>query len=123
VDNVALAHAVYDAAQAGDQALFLSYFAPDCVVWHNFDQVEQPIKEAAAALAAMAQHFSSLTYEERRYIPAPDGAVIQHVSRATLKDGRTVSIPTMQRMYISNGRIRRIEEYFDTRAASAAMGG
>jgi ketosteroid isomerase-like protein len=123
VDNAALAHAAWDAAAAGNIAGFLAFFAPDAVVWHNFDQVEQPIAEAAAQLGAMMQHFASISYEDRRYVSLPDGAVMQHVSRVTMKDGRKVNVHTMLRMHARDGRIQRVEEYFDAGAARAAMGG
>jgi len=123
MDNAALAHAAYDAAQGGDMAGFLACFTPDAVVWHNFDQAEQPIQAAVAQLGAMAQHFASMSYDDRRYVNLPGGAVLQHISRAVLKDGRVVAVPTMLRMYVSGGRISRLEEYFDTATASAAMGG
>jgi uncharacterized protein len=119
VDNIALAHAVFDAAAAGDSVRFLSYFTPNAVVWHNFDLVEQPIRDAAAALSAMRPYVTSLTYEDRRYMPAPGGAVLQHVSRVALKNGRTVDVHTMLRMYVSEGRVARLEEYFDSKAAGA----
>jgi ketosteroid isomerase-like protein len=123
LDNAALAHAAWDAAAAGNVAGFQAFFAPDAVVWHNFDQVEQPIAVAAAQLGAMMQHFASIAYEDRRYLPLPDGAVMQHVSCVTLKDGRQVRVHTMLRLYVRDGRIQRVEEYFDTAAARAAMGG
>jgi ketosteroid isomerase-like protein len=123
MDHAALAHAAWDAASAGDVARFQSYFAPDAVVWHNFDQVEQPIAVAAAQLGAMMQHVGSITYEDRRYVSLPDGAVMQHVSTVALKDGRKVPVHTKIRMYVRDGRIQRVEEYFDTAAARAAMGG
>jgi uncharacterized protein len=123
VDNAALAHAAFDAAAVGDVARFQSYFAPDAIVWHNFDQVEQPIQVAAAQLAGMMQHFASVSYEDRRYIAVPDGAVCQHTSTVTRKDGKVVKVYTMLRLHIRDGRIQRAEEYFDTGAASAAMGG
>jgi ketosteroid isomerase-like protein len=121
VDNAALAQAAFDAAAAGDVARFQSFFAPDAIVWHNFDQVEQPAAVAVAQLGGLLQMVAGVAYEDRRYLSVPDGAVLQHTSCVTRKDGKQVRVHTMIRMYVRDGLIQRIEEYFDTAAASAVM--
>lgn len=116
MNNIEIAHALYDALEAGDIQGFRSRFADNAIVWHNFDNVEQSIDQALANLHGMAQMFSALTYTERRYMATEDGAVLQHVGNSFLHDGRVIHTPIMQRMMIENGLVTRIEEYLDSTA-------
>lgn len=118
MDNTAIAHAIFDAAEARDVEKFLSYFAADAMSWHNFDAIDQPIAEAGAQLRELMKIMKSVTYVERRYIAIPDGAVLQHTTTAVLPDDSTISVPTMARIHIDgSGKVRRLEEYFDSRQA------
>jgi len=123
MNNVELAHKIYDALEQGDAKLFRSYFSDDATVWHNFDNKDQTIDEAVAQLEGMMQAFSGTLYKERRYMAVDDGAVVQHVSHSSLHDGTTLVTPMMQHIYIHDGLVQRIEEYFDTTQMAAAFGG
>jgi hypothetical protein len=50
-------------------------------------------------------------YEELRVAALDDGFVQQHVMRA---DSPKVDMPCMLRAWCANGRVTRIEEYFDS---------
>lgn len=121
MSNVDIAHALYDALEAGDVAGFRAMFSDDAIVWHNFDNIDQTIDEALAALGGMAQLFSSLQYTNRRYLEIDGGAILQHNGVSTLHDGRVMDSPIMQRIYISNGKVTRVEEYLDSAPMAALM--
>lgn len=113
MDDAELAHGLFNALEAGDFVQFAAFFKANAVIWHNFDNLEQSIAEAAAVLSDLRGRVESSRYAERRYFCAPGGAVAQHVVRVTRLDGRMVEIPAMLRIFIESGRISRIEEYFD----------
>lgn len=113
MDDAQLAHGLFDALDASDFDRFASFFAEDAVIWHNFDNLEQSVAEAAAVLSDLRHRVEKSRYEQRRYICAPGGAVAQHVVCVTRLDGRIVEIPAMMRIFIEGGKIHRIEEYFD----------
>lgn len=116
-DNAALTHAVFDALEAGDFGRFASCFQADAVVWHNFDGIDQPIAEVADVLGQVIAGEGPMTYEERRYLSLPGGAVAQHVVRIALADGSVREVPAMLRIHVRDGLISRIEEYFDSAQA------
>ncbi len=114
MDNAAIAHALFNAVDAGDFEGFTSLFAPGAVIWHNYDQTEVSIPDTAAVLKGLKSLVKSAAYGDRRYMSVPGGAVAQHVLRVTTLDGQLVEMPVMLRMFIEGGMIQRIEEYFDT---------
>lgn len=117
MDNAALAHSIFDAAEAGDINKFLSCFTADAVIWHNYDLIDQPVAEAVAQLGEVMKMVKGLKYADRRYISVPDGAVLQHTSQAELPNGQKLAVHHMLRLYIDGGKVRRVEEYIDTRQA------
>jgi ketosteroid isomerase-like protein len=123
MSNVEFAHKLYDALEAGDTKLFRSYFADNATVWHNFDNQDQSIDEAVSQLEGMMQAFTGTQYKDRRYMNVDSGAIAQQVSYSGLHNGNTLITPMMQHIYISDGLVQRIEEYFDTTQAAAIMGG
>jgi ketosteroid isomerase-like protein len=117
MDNAALAHAMFDAAESGDIEKFKSFYTPDAVVWHNFDPVDHPASQAAAQLANVMKMVKSIKYADRRYLSLPDGALLQHTSQAELPNGHRMQVYHILRLYIEGGKVRRVEEYFDSRQA------
>jgi ketosteroid isomerase-like protein len=115
MDNAALAHSIFDAAEAGDIQKFLSCFTSDAVIWHNYDQIDQPVAAAVAQLGEVMKMVKSIKYADRRYVALPDGAVLQHTSVAELPNGHTMSVYHMLRLYIDGDKVRRVEEYIDSR--------
>jgi ketosteroid isomerase-like protein len=113
MDDAELTHGLFNALEAGEFDQFAGFFKEGAVIWHNFDNLEQSVAEAAAVLSDLRSRTEKSRYEQRRYFCAPGGAVAQHVVRATRLDGRIVEIPAMLRIFIESGKIHRIEEYFD----------
>jgi ketosteroid isomerase-like protein len=109
--NLEVVHAVFDAAEKNDFKLFRSLFTDDAVVWHNFDDHDQPVDETIARLKELGVGAVSREYIDRRYVEIAGGAVAQHTVRRLQASGEVVKIFAMARIYITSGKISRIEEY------------
>jgi ketosteroid isomerase-like protein len=113
-DAVALAERLFAAIEAGDIDAVAALYAPDVVVWHNYDRVEQDRDENLATLRWIARKIADWRYEDVRRIVTPDGVVQQHVLRGTAPDGSELDVPAMMRIVCAGGQITRIEEYLDS---------
>jgi ketosteroid isomerase-like protein len=108
-----------EALSTGDAARLDALFTDDAVIWHNYDQVGQPAREALAALAPLAALQPRYEIAGRDVV---EGACIQrHVVHITLPGGEPASIPAIQRIAMADGRIRRIDEYMDSAQMAAAI--
>ncbi|SFO50139.1 SnoaL-like domain-containing protein [Pseudonocardia ammonioxydans] len=109
----------------GDMDELRACFAPDALVWHNDDEVDQNLDTVVKMLGGLCAASTRRTYEQRRTSVVGRVAFQQHVLTADLLSGRTLRLPAMMRLEIgADGLIRRLEEYYDSRAtdvlASAA---
>jgi len=110
----------FSALAVGDRATCEELFTDDAVIWHNYDQLDQPKSEALQALSGLAQLRPQFDLVGRDF--TDDGSCVQrHVVRLTLPDGEAAAIPAIQRIYFLEGRIRRIEEYMDSAQMAAAV--
>jgi ketosteroid isomerase-like protein len=107
------------ALTTGDAATLYALFTDDAVIWHNYDQVGQPAREALAALAGLVVLQPRYEIAGRDIV---DNACVQrHVVHITLPGGQPASIPAIQRISVVDGRIRRIDEYMDSAQMAAAV--
>jgi ketosteroid isomerase-like protein len=120
MDNVLLANALFDAIEAGDTAKFQSLYAADAVVVDTTRKSQMSIAKEAEFVGQMHDLFKSFKYAQRRYSNTADGAVLQHTLTGQTADGQAVSLPIIIRMYVADGRIRRMEEYYDGKRAPFA---
>lgn len=104
----------FAALEAGDIATLREIYAPDAVIWHNDDLVEQPVAENLRVLQGLHRTVSGLRYDILRRVPAPDGVLQQHVLRGTLPDGTEVALHAAMYLRVRDGHITRIEEYLDS---------
>ncbi|MEM6108766.1 nuclear transport factor 2 family protein [Mycobacterium sp. 050272] len=109
----------FTALATGDHTTCEALFTDDAVVWHNYTQQEQPKSEALAALAGLAAMRAEFHIVGRDF--TDDTCVQRHVVRVTLPNGEVAAIPAIQRISLSGGRIRRIDEYMDSAQMAAAM--
>lgn len=113
-DIRALATRFFDAIEQGDVETVAACYAPDVVIWHNNDGLTQTRAENLKTLAGLVQHFSDRRYEDRRLDAFDGGFVQQHVLSATRRDGTRVSLPAVLVCRVEDGRITRLDEYFDS---------
>lgn len=110
----ALAKRFFDAIEAGDVATVAACYADDVTVWHNTDGAAQTKAENLKVLGAFTTHFADIRYEDRRLAVFPGGFVHQHRLTARRADGVALELPAAIVCAVANGRITRLDEYFDS---------
>ena len=118
-DIESLATAFFEAVEAGDIDKIKTLYAPDVVVWHNFDKREQTLDENLRVLKWMVANVSERRYEDIRRVVLDDGFVQQHVLTGIAPNGARLDVPAMMRVWVSDGCVTRIDEYLDTAQVSA----
>jgi ketosteroid isomerase-like protein len=109
-----IAGQLFNAVTAGDVAAVEQLYAPECIVWHNFDNAGQTVAENLATLRWLTTNVANLRYEEVRRQELPNGFLQQHVLRGTSVTGEQVDMPTCMIGTIADGKIIRLEEYLDS---------
>ncbi len=97
-------------------------YAPDAVIWHNDDLLEQPVEDNLKTLRGLHRVVSGLHYEIIRRVPAPDGVLQQHILRGQLPDGSDVALHAAMYLQVRDGHITRIEEYLDSGQRASHQG-
>lgn len=121
-ETLELADRFFTAIPKGDAAALRQLYAPDAVIWHNFDQKSQSVEENLRVLAWIGANVKSLRYEEIRRIATPDGWVQQHVLRGIAPNGQPLEVPACIVFRVRAGRVARVEEYLDTAQVAALRG-
>jgi ketosteroid isomerase-like protein len=104
----------FAALEAGDIATLREIYAPDAVIWHNDDLLEQPVEDNLKVLQGLHRAVSGLRYDVVRRVPAADGILQQHVLRGNLPDGTEVELHAAMYLQVRDGHVTRIEEYLDS---------
>jgi uncharacterized protein len=89
-------------------------YAPDAVIWHNDDLIEQTVEDNLKVLKALHRTVSGLRYEVVRRAGLPDGVIQQHVLHGMLPNGKPVTLHAAMYLRVQDGRIARIDEYLDS---------
>jgi uncharacterized protein len=118
-DIEALATAFFDAVEAGDLDKVRAMYAPDVVVWHNFDRRAQTLDENLRVLRWMVANVSERRYQDIRRIVLDDGFVQQHVLTGIAPSGDRLDVPAMMRVWVEDGCVTRIDEYLDSAQVGA----
>ena len=115
---LALAERFVAAVESGNIAAIEAIYAPDALIWHNFDNVEQTVEENLRVLRWIARVLPERRYRVVRREAIRDGFFQQHYLEATLPDGAAWSMPACLVVTVKDGRITRLEEYLDTAQAA-----
>jgi uncharacterized protein len=119
---VSVADDIFNAIEKGDVEGVRAVYAPDAVIWHNFDEVEQAVEDNLRVLGWMAGTFSERRYEVVFRKEWDDGFVQQHVLHLTKRDGTTIALPACIVAKVADGKITRIDEYLDSAQAARLAG-
>ncbi|HEY4987890.1 MAG TPA: nuclear transport factor 2 family protein [Bradyrhizobium sp.] len=111
---LALAKSFFDALEQGDVSILRKVYAPDVEIWHNTDGLIQTLEENETTLKGFVTRITDRKYGERRLEAFPGGFVQQHVLSGMRKDGERLSLPACIVCKVKNGRITRLDEYFDS---------
>jgi ketosteroid isomerase-like protein len=114
-----LADRFFAAIERGDVDAVASCYAPHAVVWHNYDQVEEPRERNLKVLGWVSSNVAGLRYDDVRRAALDDGFIQQHVLRGTAPNGSPLEVPAMLRVFVADGQIERIDEYLDTAQVTA----
>jgi ketosteroid isomerase-like protein len=112
--NAAIAKRLFDAIESGDLDVVDQCYAPDVIVWHNTDGIEQTRAESVDSIRRLHSRVRELRFENRRLKGFEGGFVQQHDVAGAAGDGLRVTMPAVVVGAIRDGRISRIDEYFDT---------
>ncbi len=104
----------FTALEAGDIETVRQLYAPDALIWHNDDLLEQSVDDNLKVLQGLHRAVSGLRYDVIRRAVLPDGVLQQHVLRGTLPDGTAVELHAAMYLQVTDGHISRIEEYLDS---------
>lgn len=119
----ALADRLFTAVTAGDIDTVREIYAPGAVVWHAHTRVEQSVEDNLKTLGMIARFVKDFHYEDRRCEATESGFVEQHTTKGVAPDGTPFAIPSCIVCTVADGRITRLEEYFDSAAAAPLLGG
>ena len=109
----------FAAIEVGDLATLREIYAPDALIWHNDDLLEQPVEDNLKVLAGLHRAVSGLRYDVVRRAVTDDGVIQQHVLRGSLPNGAEVALHAAMYLQVRDGHITRIEEYLDSAQRSA----
>lgn len=114
-DIRAMATRFFDAIEAGDIETMQSSFTPDAEIWHNTDELIVTPAQTAQTLTGMASRIRDREYADRQLTVFPGGFVQQHVLKGVrVHDGVSVRLPCAIICKVENGKITRLDEYFDS---------
>jgi ketosteroid isomerase-like protein len=113
-DTRALAKRFFDAVENGDIATLHGCYAPDAKIWHNTDDAEQSRDDNAETLKGFVQRISNRVYANRRLQAFEGGFVQQHELTGVRADGVAVRLTACIVCAVEDGRITRLDEYFDS---------
>ncbi len=109
-----IADALQEAIVAGDLAAADRIYADDVRVWHNYDGVERDKTESLAAIAAIHREYADFGISDVRRDLLADGYAQRSVFHVADHGGRRSAVDAMMRVWVTDGRVSRIEEYTDT---------
>lgn len=114
-DIRAMAERFFDAIEAGDIEAMRATFAPDAEIWHNTDELIVTRDQTATTLTGMVARIKDREYADRQLTVFPGGFVQQHVLKGKrVHDDGTVRLPCAIICRVVDGKITRLDEYFDS---------
>jgi len=110
-----LAKRFFDSVERGDIDSLVACYAPDAEIWHNTDELIQGPQDNRVVLTGMVARIRDRLYDNRRVVVFPDGFLQQHVLRGVrVHDDVAVALPACVICAVKDGRITRLDEYFDS---------
>ena len=109
-----LANRFFSAIENVDLKALDAIYTADAVVWHNYDNVEQPRDANIAMLSKFPTMFRSFKYANIRRAFFDGGFVQQHVVRGVKANGDAFAVPNCMVVTVRGNQIARIDDYFDS---------
>lgn len=112
----------FDAIEQGDLDRVTQLYAADVVVWHNADEIATTREENLAVLRRVTAILHDRCYADRRVAVYETGFVQQHVLLGRLAGGEVFRLPACIVCAVHDGRITRLDEYYDQKTVDAQYG-
>jgi ketosteroid isomerase-like protein len=109
-----IADRFFAAIERADADALESIYTADAVIWHNYDDREQPRDDNIAMLRKFPQMFKAFKYEKIRRSFFEGGFVQQHVCTGIKADGQAFAVPNCMVVTMRGAQIARIDDYFDS---------
>jgi len=116
--HLELAERFIGAIERGDIDTVRDCYAPNAVIWHNFDGIEQTREQNLRTLGWLVKALPKRKYEISRREMLPDGFFQQHLLTGTTSAGQAFAMPACVICRIANGQITRLDEYLDPAPAA-----
>lgn len=107
------------ACRAADHDRIVGLLSDDAVIWFNTEQVEHGRVRYREILEASAASFRDPTYRDMRVLLHETGFVEQAILVGDTDQGR-IATPFCLFATVTDGRITRLDEYFDTAVTTPA---
>jgi ketosteroid isomerase-like protein len=101
------------ACRAGDPAGIVALLSDDAKVWFNYQGIDLDRAAYRKLLEESSKSFSKRAYRDFRVLRHPGGFVEQATLEGELA-GRPVSAPFCLFATVVDGKITRLDEYFDS---------
>jgi ketosteroid isomerase-like protein len=113
-DPLAVAERFMAALNIADEAGVRAAYSADPIIWHNFDQKNQPLDENIKSMHWMHRKLKNLNYDIQVRVALPDGFLQEHILRGELASGEPFALHACAICKVENGRITELREYLDT---------
>lgn len=117
-----IAEALVRAVTTGDLSLAGELYAEDAVLWQNTTGRTADKTRALGTIQWLYDTVKSLRYEDIRFQELPDGFVQQHRLLGEVANGATLSVDACMVVRVKDGKILRVDEYFDSAAFAVLRG-
>jgi ketosteroid isomerase-like protein len=111
----------FAAVTAGDLDAVRAMYAPNAVIWHNNDGAEQGVEENLRVLRWATTRIADFRYEDVRRTATASGFMEQHTLRGQAPNGEELRVPACIVCTVRDGRITRLDEYFDSAQIAALI--
>lgn len=126
---LSLSDEFFGAIERCDMGKVRSIYAPDALIWHNFDALEarldrhlsQSVDDNVALLAALPGFIRNLKYKVWHEAETCNGFVRQHVINGMTDTGEAVAFPVCVITEVLHGRIVALYEYLNVSHLPAAV--
>lgn len=105
---------LFDALSAGDLDAAGACFAPNGIVWHSFDRIEQDRAAMVEGWRGLVAGFPERSFVDAWRAPIPGGFVQRHLMVGVTGTGARLAWPVCIFVTVGeDGLIERLDEYID----------
>jgi ketosteroid isomerase-like protein len=115
---LSLAKRFFDGIEQGNIGILREVYDPKVEIWHNTDGLVQSLEDNVTTLTGFIGRIADRKYEDRRLHAFPGGFVQLHRLTGTRKDGERVALDACIVCLVRNGKVYRLDEYFDSAAVA-----